>query len=142
MKLKRIRVSDAQAKMIEHRLEVPDCIHDSISGDWDDTEDYTGIRHPMFCTGHWRKWTAGEVHLAANKLQRRMADGWLWCESLIEQDVLENAVASSTWYAVHEVESECVANGNLLIGRIGRTVVSATKKVAELIGREIVPVLW
>ena len=123
IEVKKIRISDAQAEMIEHRLEVPDCIHDVISCDS-------------------QEFTTDEVWDVADVLRKRMSTGWLWCESEIEKYVLEDAVGSSTWFAVNEVEANHTHNGGLMMGRLMRTVVSATKKVAELTGREIVPVLW
>lgn len=72
-----VRLSKIEADAIIHRLEVPDCIADALEGDFD----------------------AEAISDAAETLLKRAESGSVWCDTVVEREVLIDSVEGSTWVA-------------------------------------------
>ena len=106
--------------MIQHRLEVPDAIHDALSN----------------------YFTRDEVTDAAESLEARVKTGWIWAETNVERMVLADAVEGSVWWAVNKDNCLFSSRPGLAIGRLERTVEATTRIVSRVVGEELEPVLW
>ena len=122
------KLSPSQADMIQHRLEVPDAIHESLT-------------IPALA-GKGTDFTCDDVTDAAESLEARVKTGWIWADNDIERMVLAEAVEGSVWWAVCKEEFDFSPRPGLAIGRLERTVEATTRIVSRVVGEELEPVLW
>ena len=131
--MRTIKLSPSQAKIIAHRLEVPECIAENETD----------------CGREEDRWTSDEVEEMADRmlkelerdgaiiLARHEGDG----EESLRCTIAANCMDCSTYYAAHEPDLSFSVHGPLALARIERSLVAIQKKFRE-VGLDVEIVNW
>ena len=131
--MKTIKLSPSQAKIIAHRLEVPECIAENETD----------------CGREEDRWTSDEVEEMADRmlkelerdgaiiLARHEGDG----EESLRCTIAANCMDCSTYYAAHEPDLSFSVHGPLALARIERSLVAIQKKFRD-VGLDVEIVNW
>ena len=131
--MRTIKLSPSQAKIIAHRLEVPECIAENETD----------------CGREEDRWTSDEVEEMADRmlkelerdgaiiLARHEGDG----EESLRCTIAANCMDCSTYYAAHEPDLSFSVHGPLALARIERSLVAIQKKFRD-VGLDVEIVNW
>jgi ornithine carbamoyltransferase len=129
------QLSPAQIDFLLHRLQIPEAMTEAM------TECYLA---GMDCGRANPPLLNPDVSIAdaITAVEQRVRAGRVYVKNWLEAEVLAEAVEGSTWFAMVKREASFKNNEGLIVGRAIRTVTATTKKVSEIVDRELEPVLW